>query len=186
MFLPNEAVAAACRSRLLDVQINWPLTCTALAGRLIDTPLVEAAAAATIAVETMRLFRPVHEFGGTEYLNRMYDEGQRAARLGNTPGPDGDGARYCGRGTVQITGRANYRKYGRIIGVDLEGVPGLALNPKNAAEILAAYFQQVNMKAAAEARDWHRCRELVNGGTNGLDEFMGFVNALLLALAVPS
>ena len=41
----------------------------------------------------------------------LYDD-----RLGNQPG---DGARFKGRGFVQLTGRYNYAKYGPVVGVDL-------------------------------------------------------------------
>lgn len=47
---------------------------------------------------------------GVDDWFEQYDVGQKAIRLGNTPEADGDGALYCGRGPVQITGKANYAK----------------------------------------------------------------------------
>ena len=63
--------------------------------------------------------------------NRAY-----ANRIGNGDEASGDGWRYRGRGFVQITGRANYRTFADRLGLDLEGEPDLALEPRNAATIL--------------------------------------------------
>jgi putative chitinase len=41
--------------------------------------------------------------------------------LGNTQA--GDGKRFKGRGPIQLTGRANYRKYGQQLGIDFENNP---------------------------------------------------------------
>lgn len=78
---------------------------------------------------------PIHEAGGPKYLAK-YDTGELARRLGNTPEADGDGIKYAGRGLVQLTGLANYRKAGKYLGLDLVSDPDLALVPVNAAKIL--------------------------------------------------
>lgn len=108
-----------------------------------------AYALATPWLETNGTMQPVREAywlsdeAANRYFVKMYDiEGARpekARELGNLMA--GDGVRYCGRGYVQITGRANYRKLTaalRAIGidVDLEAAPDKALDPSIAAHIL--------------------------------------------------
>jgi putative chitinase len=52
-------------------------------------------------------FRTLEEYGGPAYFIRY--EGRRD--LGNTQA--GDGVRYHGRGILQLTGRANYHRFGQ-------------------------------------------------------------------------
>ncbi len=131
------------------------------------------AAIATIGVETEG-FQPIEEYGDDAYFTENY-EGRDD--LGNTQ--PGDGARYHGRGFVQITGRANYHDYGEKIGIgtQLEDNPDLALDAKVAAEILACYFQDHDISDTAAAGDWQGVRIAVNGGLNGWDVFSGYVDA---------
>ena len=90
---------------------------------------------ATTFHETARTMQPIVEYGGRKYFDK-YDTGKLAKSLGNTPEADGDGYMYRGRGYVQLTGRANYAKAGKALGLDLLRNPDLALQPTVAAQIL--------------------------------------------------
>lgn len=116
---------------------------------------------AQAAHETDR-FRTLEEYGGPAYFAR-YD-GRRD--LGNTRA--GDGARYHGRGIFQLTGRANYRRYGALIGLDLEGSPERAKEPAVSLAIAFAYWHDRGCNAAADADDIVAVTRLINGGRNGL------------------
>lgn len=60
-------------------------------------------------------------------------------RMGNSAA--GDGWRYRGRGYIQLTGKDNYARIGKMIGVDLVKNPDLMNNPGIAARAAAAYFK---------------------------------------------
>lgn len=95
---------------------------------------------ATTYHETGGKMKPISEYGGYNYCERMYGPfGKRPAtarRMGNVN--RGDGYKYRGRGYVQITWANNYRRAGRLIGVDLYSNPDLALRPDIAAKIMFA------------------------------------------------
>ena len=145
-----------------------------LAG-LSDKAMV-LAALATIRAETEG-FVPIAEFqshfntapGGAPYA--LYDHRKD---LGNDAA--GDGAKYRGRGFVQLTGRANYATYGDRIGLPLVARPDLANAVEVAAVLLALFLfdhaddlrADINENKAAGLA---RARKLVNGGSNGLDRF---------------
>jgi putative chitinase len=109
-------------------------------------------------------FRTLEEYGGPAYFARY--EGRRD--LGNTEA--GDGARYHGRGVFQLTGRANYRRFGAIVGIDLEGFPERAKEPATSLAVAFAYWSERACNAAADADDIARVTKLINGGRNGLQE----------------
>lgn len=163
---------------LENVRANWPLIEAALDRYQIGSLPTKIAAIATVAVETGR-FAPVRERGGPAYFTKNYEN---RADLGNTQ--EGDGARFYGRGYIQITGRANYRAYGRAIGVDLIATPDLALDPTVGAEIFALFFRDKKIPALADASNWEAVRRRVNGGLNGWDRFSAYVDGLSKALTV--
>lgn len=109
-------------------------------------------------------FRTLEEYGGTAYFAR-YD-GRRD--LGNTQA--GDGARYHGRGIFQLTGRFNYRRYGGLIGVDLEASPERAKEPAVSLAVAFAYWRDRGCDKPADADDIAAVTRLINGGRNGLAE----------------
>jgi hypothetical protein len=134
-----DKIAAACRVPVQAFQANWPHIENCLRATGILSRDVAIAAMATVAVETAWTFRPIHEYGNDDYFNKKYDT---RADLGNTPEKDGDGAIYCGRGYIQITGKANYRRYGGLVGRDLVNHPQMAMEPAVAGAILALYFKE--------------------------------------------
>jgi len=174
MGLTPSDIASATHCPLKAVEDNWPHLLAALDEFGINAPLVQVAVCATISVETAGRFAPINEFGGDAYFTKHY-EGRKD--LGNICA--GDGAKYHGRGFIQITGRSNYRVVGQALNVDLEGNPDLALGTIVSARTLAWYFASRHVASAASAADWKRVRRLVNGGLNGWLEFQGCVQALL-------
>lgn len=60
--------------------------------------------------------------------------------LGNTQ--PGDGEKFIGRGLIQLTGRANYKKYGDLAGVDLINNPDLLVTDINVSiRVAIEYFR---------------------------------------------
>jgi putative chitinase len=108
-------------------------------------------------------FATLVERGGAGYFARAY--GHRRD-LGNRSGEDG--ARFRGRGLFQLTGRANYRRYGDRIGLDLEAHPELAARPDVSLRIALEYWRTHDLNRAADANDIRRVTRAINGGRNGL------------------
>jgi hypothetical protein len=169
LFFTAEEIARVVGCPVQNVQAHWPAIARALQEQGMTDCDSVIAALATIGVEVAS-FLPIDEYGGDDYYTRMYEGRQD---LGNTQ--PGDGARYHGRGFIQLTGRSNYRYYGMKLGVPLEDQPDLALTPDVAARVLATYFKERRIPVAASGHDWERVRVLVNGGLNGWDRFISLV-----------
>jgi putative chitinase len=106
-------------------------------------------------------FRTTEEFAtGDAYEGRK--------DLGNTQA--GDGRRYKGRGLLQLTGRANYREYGKALKIDLENNPARAAEPALSLRIACEYWKRRNLNAACDRDDLISVTRLINGGTNGLED----------------
>src|SRR5712671_3750209 len=113
----------------------------------IDTPLREAHFLAQLA----------HESGGFIYDHELWGptktqigyEGRKD--LGNTR--TGDGKRYSGRGYIQLTGRANYAKYGKALGLPLEDQPEIAATPKVAVQVACQYWADHALNQYADKDD---------------------------------
>ena len=84
-------------------------------------------------------------------------------------GVDKNGMPYFGRGLIQLTGKSNYEKYGKLIGVDLVNDGDKALEPKNSYKIASEYLKAKTWRHV-ESGDMTRARRSVNGGTKALSE----------------
>lgn len=111
-----------------------------------------------------------HESGGFIYREEIASGAAYEGRadLGNTQ--KGDGVRFKGRGYIQLTGRANYRKFGKLIGIDLIKEPDLAAEPVNAIRLAVAYWDDRLIWGHAERDDIHAVTRKINGGLNGLSD----------------
>ena len=90
---------------------------------------------------------------------------KKAYRLGNDT--RGDGIRYKGRGYIQITGKDNYGRVGKRIGVDLVNNPELAEKPEIAAKIAIMYWK---MRTQPEVSDFNDVRAVTKTINPALDQ----------------
>jgi hypothetical protein len=152
-----EAVLGAC------AKAKWPLAWTAYA-------------LATAYHETAHTMQPVKEYGGTAYYTKMYDiQGSRpqlAKDNGNTS--PGDGAKYCGRGYVQLTWKNNYAKAEKKLGKPLISNPDLAMDCSIASDIMISgmgegWFTGKSCKTylptsgTADLKQFTDARRIING-----------------------
>lgn len=111
-----------------------------------------------------------HESAGfrvtEEYASGKAYEGRRD--LGNIH--KGDGVKYKGRGLIQLTGRYNYRKYGKIMGLDIETNPELVKEFPIALEISLAYWKSHGLNKLADEGKFKTITRRINGGFNGLKD----------------
>lgn len=134
----------------------------------INTPPRVAAFLAQIAHESSEL-RCLEEIRNPSEAQKRYEPpSDLAARLGNTQ--PGDGERFKGRGAIQITGRANYQRYGDLLGFDLVGNPDLAATPQIGLQVAAAYWTTNGLNELADAGDFIAITQRINGGLNGLED----------------
>ncbi|MCT8783589.1 peptidoglycan-binding protein LysM [Glaesserella parasuis] len=95
-------------------------------------------------------------------------------RMGNDQ--VGDGAKYRGRGAIQITGKDNYRRIGNMLGVDLVKNPELLeKDPVLAAKASIAWWENKkseskSFKQAISAGDFEAVTRGVNNGLNGWED----------------
>ena len=108
--------------------------------------------------------------------NKVY-----SGRMGNTE--DGDGAKYIGRGLIQLTGKDNYRAFGEAIGEDLVSNPQLVEEPRYAALSAGWFWNKRGLNALADAMDIKTMTIRINGGKIGIDDRIAKINKALDVLA---
>lgn len=155
-------------------------------------PLVMAGAMATIRVECSRAYKPMienlnysaarllqifpryfnatlakqYEFQPERIANKVY-----ANRMGNGDEASGDGWRHRGAGLLMWTGKDNQTRYN----ISPENYLDINAN----AKALAQYFIDRKVIEKCLAKDWKGVRLAVNGGTNGLADFLVVIRQFL-------
>lgn len=114
---------------------------------------------------TMEKASAVAGGGPTTIANTIYGN-----RMGNDE--PGDGWKYRGRGFIQLTGKDNYTRASKALGVDLVDDPDAVAEDPTMAAASALYFWKANKKISekAQAGDVAGVRKIVNGGTIGLED----------------
>jgi putative chitinase len=108
----------------------------------------------------------------SKIANKVY-----SGRMGNTE--DGDGAKYIGRGLIQLTGKDNYRAFGEAIGEDLVANPELVEQPRYAALSAGWFWNKRGLNALADAMDITTLTVRINGGKIGIDDRIAKINKAL-------
>lgn len=149
---------------------SWLESWLDLNGKKINgySPVAKAMIMAQCSHETGG-FRSMQEVGKPSYFLK-YENTSTARQYGNTS--PGDGAKYKGRGFLQLTWKSNYKSAGKFIGKDLINNPDLAALKENAAEVIIWYFN--TQRAYVAKKDYwgniEKVTKAINGGTNGLQD----------------
>lgn len=151
----------------------------------IKAPARAAAFLAQLAHESAQ-FRFMEEIWGPTAAQRRYEPpSSLATALGNTEA--GDGSRFKGRGPIQITGRANYRRFGGLLGIELVSEPGRAAVPDVAFRIAGLFWSKKGLNELADRATADAFREItrrINGGFNGLADRQKFYAVACTVLGV--
>jgi putative chitinase len=174
--VPDTAEEETPQAKKPQVKKDEPITINAHEKFLIKTATAagikgtELAAFLSQVAHESHDFKSMVEYGGSLDF-RKYDPKyapRKAKILGNTKA--GDGAKYKGRGYIQITGRYNYGIAGKAIGIDLVNNPKLAEKPSVAAKIAIWYWK---LRVQPNVDDFSNVRDVtkpINPGLRGLED----------------
>ncbi|SIQ22278.1 Predicted chitinase [Janthinobacterium sp. TND4EL3] len=165
-----QAIMPLARARAVTF---LPALNAAMAEFGINTPARQASFLAQLA----------HESGQLVYVRELASGAAYEGRkdLGNVQ--PGDGARFRGRGLIQVTGRSNYAACGKALGLDLLAKPDLLEQTANACRSAGWFWQSRGLNALADAGDQVAVTRRVNGGTNGLAERLAYFKTAQRVLA---
>ena len=168
----EQLCAIACDTALIKL---FPLVAPlneVMARYQINTPLRKSHFIAQVAHESDG-FNTTEEYASGEAYEWRED-------LGNTK--VGDGIRFKGRGLIQVSGRENYADCGRALGVDL------ITNPERLADFDLAcysagwYWSSRDLNTYADRDDIYQITRIVNGGDNGLNQRIEYLDRAKIAL----
>jgi putative chitinase len=100
--------------------------------------------------------------------NYVYMDEFRTAKMGNTQ--PGDGWRFRGRGLKQLTGRDNYTRFGKSVGMTAEQAADYVATEKGAIESACWFWDTNKLNTIADTDDVVLMTKRINGGNIGLED----------------
>jgi putative chitinase len=98
--------------------------------------------------------------------NYVYMDQFRTAKMGNVN--EGDGWRFRGRGLKQLTGRDNYTRFGKAVGMTAEEAADYVATEKGAIESACWFWDTNKLNTIADTDDVVKMTKRINGGDIGL------------------
>jgi putative chitinase len=98
--------------------------------------------------------------------NYVYQDEFRSSKMGNVN--EGDGWLFRGRGLKQLTGRDNYTRFGKSVGMTAEEAAEYVATEKGAIESAAWFWDANNLNSIADTDDVVKMTKKINGGNIGL------------------
>lgn len=109
--------------------------------------------------------------------NKVY-----ANRMGNGTEASGDGYKFRGRGLIQLTGKENYTKFAKSLGMTLEQTIAYLETPMGAVASAGWYWDINKLNVYADKGDFVGLTRRINGGTIGLEDRKHHYDIALKAL----
>ncbi|OUU50524.1 MAG: hypothetical protein CBC12_05550 [Candidatus Puniceispirillum sp. TMED52] len=98
--------------------------------------------------------------------NYVYMDEFRKYKMGNVK--EGDGWLFRGRGLKQLTGRENYTKFGKTVGMTAEEAAEYVATERGAIESACWFWKTSKLNAIADKGDIVKMTKKINGGDIGL------------------
>lgn len=155
-----EIFKKICHPKIPNVSEYYNSLVNCMSAFGIDSELREIHFLAQLGHESMSFLRTKERSTGLAY------EGKGG--LGNIH--PGDGAKFIGRGFIQLTGRFNYQRASDYFKIDFVKNPELIETPEWAAKISGWFWWINNLSRTADEDNFFKLSLKINGGFNGIKD----------------
>jgi putative chitinase len=167
--VPKQSVTGSPHEKLLTkVAVSAGITGEELAQFLAQTAHETGGFKHMVEIGGSLDFRKYEPKFVKDKNGKLVQVNPKAKTLGNTK--KGDGARYKGRGYIQLTGKYNYKRAGEALGLDLVNKPELVEKPEVAAKVAVWFWQQRVQPRVDDFYDTRAATKPINPGLKGLED----------------
>jgi putative chitinase len=119
------------------------------------------------------------------FFNHVYSDHNRPPgyRVGNVN--PGDGWKYVGRGPMGLTGKQNYQRFFKALGMDPDSDPALVSTPEIGAKSAAHFWQANGCNEIADTGDFWALTKRVNGTHMNMNLRLPYYQRATAVLAAP-